>query len=145
MIFNLWLFRLSVISVRSIQAVVSVAHTLISEWYFTVWRWYYTVSVWSELGISAVGSSVWPPHSQLVLLFGKVVEPLRGALLEEVSHYGWALRNHRQSLLPAVALVCFLSVDAVRSDSPCSWHRAFPATSSPPWWTAFSGTHLSLP
>lgn len=96
------------------------------------------------LEMSLVVSFVWPPHCQLDLLFGKVVEPFCGALQEEervITDGPWStIVSHYFLLLP-----CVLSVDVVWSDSPCSWHQSFPATSSPPWWTAISGTNLFLP
>lgn len=45
--------------------------------------------LWFECDRWPIGSGVWIPGSQLVVLFWKVVEPVGGgAWLEEVSHWG---------------------------------------------------------
>lgn len=62
---------------------------------------------------------VWGTWSQLVVLFGEVMEPAEGgALLGEGSHWGWLLMTDSLPLLPVPSLF-FLGVkDNVTSHSP---------------------------
>lgn len=55
--------------------------------------------------------------SQLVALFGEVMEPLRGGVLqEEVHHWGWVVRVYSFSPLSVLPLyLCFQCRDEIQS------------------------------
>lgn len=78
----------------------------------------------------SVDSCIWTLSTQLVVLFGEVVEPLGvRALLEEAHHWEWVLRVQNLtplslcSLIPVSAWRCYLSGLCSSWLLPCLPHR----------------------